>query len=365
MKSLVLEGRHRDAGARFAEFAGFQMPMRYTTIKQEHHAVRTAAGLFDVSHMGEIRIEGEGATELVNSLVTHDLRSTDVGQARYTVLCNPDGGIVDDLLVYKLSDTNYLLCVNASGRDKDFAFLRQHAATPDLIRQESDDWGQLALQGPHAEAILAPLVADTLDLATLASFRFVTDVPIAGVPCLVSRTGYTGEDGFEIYMPSEGALAVFDRLMESGQEHGLVLCGLGCRDTLRLEARLPLYGQDLTPETNPLEAGLSWVVKLDKPESFVGQKAIEAVKASGVSRRLRGFRLEGRGIPRPHCPIYQGEQQVGELTSGTWSPTLEVGIGLGYVEVEHANAERLEIGIRNRRVAATVTRKPFYRRDDA
>lgn len=362
MKKLTLDDRHRAADARFAEFAGFQMPMRYTTITQEHHAVRQAAGLFDVSHMGEIRIQGYKATEVVNGLVSHDLRATEVGQARYTVLCNPDGGIVDDLLVYKLSETNYLLCVNASGRDKDFAFMKEHASDPDLITQESDAWSQLALQGPLAETILAPLT--DLDLSSLAYFHFQTDVLIAGVPCLLSRTGYTGEDGFEIYMANDGAPAVFDALMEAGEEHGLTLCGLGCRDTLRLEARLPLYGQDLSPETNPLEAGLSWVVKLGKDERFVGQDAIEAIKAKGVTRRLRGFVLQGKGIPRAHCPIFSGDTQIGELTSGTWSPTLEVGIGLGYLDVTHANAETVDIQIRKRRVAATVTRKPFYRRDD-
>lgn len=340
-------------------FAGFAMPVQFTGIKDEHEAVRQRVGLFDVSHMGELRVRGPRAVEVVNSLISQDMRATANGQARYAMLCLDDGGVVDDLLAYKISDTEILLCVNATGRDKDFAYLTERAPAGADIIQESAQWGQLALQGPRAAALLQPLT-DTV--ITGIDYYHFTHGEVASVPCIISRTGYTGEDGFELYVPADRTTQVYDALVAAGPEYELALCGLGCRDTLRLEAKMHLYGQDLTPETNPIEAGLAWTVKLDKPEDFPGRAAIAAMKADGAPRTLRGFVLQDRGVPRSHCGIFAGDEQVGELTSGTWSPTLGVGIGLGYVTAEHARAETLDIDIRGRRVPAQLTRKPFYQR---
>jgi aminomethyltransferase len=272
-------------------------------------------------------------------------------------MCHPDGGIVDDLIAYKMSDEEIFICVNASNRAKDVAFMRTHAGEGATISDESEAWAQLALQGPLAERMLDPLTE--FDLGAMGYYHFAM-AAVAGVRCMVARTGYTGEDGFEVYIPVERANDVFDAIVAAGASD-LTMCGLGCRDTLRLEAKFPLYGNDLSDETNPLEAGLSWVVKLDKAEPFVGSEAIRRIKNEGVRRRLRGFILNGRGVPRPHYPIFDGEVQVGELTSGTWSPTLEVGIAMGYVNVGSLSSESIEVGIRKRRVSADLTRKPFYK----
>ncbi len=356
---LPLHDRHAAAGARFVPFAGHEMPISYTRIIEEHHAVRRQVGLFDVSHMGEIRVVGPRAVEVVNGLISHDIRTTACGQARYAVMCHPDGGIVDDLIAYKISDEEIFICVNASNKAKDFAFMKAHATEGAELIDESAAWAQLALQGPKAEAVLSRVTE--IDLSQMGYYHFAQGA-VAGVGCLVARTGYTGEDGFEVYIPVGGAEAVFDAIVAAGAPDGLALCGLGCRDTLRLEARLALYGQDLSDDINPFEAGLAWVVKLDKPEDFVGRAALERIKAEGVKRRLRGFILKEKGVPRAHCPIMAGEEQVGELTSGTWSPTLEVGIGLGYVDVSQSDARELDVSIRDRRIAAEVTLKPFYKR---
>lgn len=359
-RTLPLAARHLAAGAKMVPFAGFEMPISYAGIKEEHFAVRQRVGLFDVSHMAEVWVRGPRAVEVVNGLISQDLRATADGQARYAVLCHPDGGIVDDLVAYKVNDHEILLCVNASNRAKDVAFLQRHAGEGASLTDESDDWAQLALQGPAAQALLAPLT--DLDLAAVGYYHFGFG-QIAGARCLISRTGYTGEDGFEIYIPVARAEAVFDAVVEAGPAHGLALCGLGARDTLRLEAKFPLYGQDLDDHTNPYEAGLAWVVKLNKPEDFVGRAALEAIKAQGVRRHLRGLIVEGRGIPRAHYPLMAGDHQVGELTSGTYSPTLDLGIGLGYVESAHADDPTLDVIVRGRAIPARVTRKPFYTRN--
>jgi aminomethyltransferase len=359
LQHVPLHDRHVAAGGRIVPFAGFAMPVQFTGIKDEHQAVRARVGLFDVSHMGEIRVKGPRAVEVVNGLISQDMRGIADGQACYAVLCLDDGGVVDDLLAYKVSAEEILLCVNATGRDKDFAYLTGRAGPGAEITQESADWGQLALQGPRALGLLQKLTDTVLD--DIKYYHF-THGDVAGVPCVISRTGYTGEDGFELYIPIDRTTEVYDAIVGIGDEFGLALCGLGCRDTLRLEAKMHLYGQDLTPETNPIEAGLSWTIKLDKPEDFPGRAAIATMKADGPPRRLRGFVLQGRGVLRSHCAIYAGDTQVGELTSGTWSPTLGVGIGLGYVDVAHASAATLDIDIRGRRVPAQVTRKAFYKR---
>ncbi len=359
VRPLPLAQRHAEYGARFAPFAGYSMPMQYTGILEEHHAVRTSVGLFDVSHMGELRITGRRALEAVNTLVTADLRDTAVGQARYGLLCHPDGGIVDDLLIYKMGASDYLLCVNASNRAKDLAFIQAHLIDGATVADESDAWVQLAVQGPDATEILQPL--SVVDLDDIAYYHF-EEGQLAGVRCLISRTGYTGEDGFEIYIPTDQAEGVFDRILSTGKPMGMALCGLGARDTLRLEARMPLYGNDLTDATNPLEAGLGWAVKWDKPEPFIGRDALAAIKAQGVTRRLRGVKLRERGVPRAGYGLRVGGEEVGQLTSGTHSPTLGVGIGMGYVAVQHAEAPQVDVIIRDKAVPADLMKKPFYQR---
>lgn len=365
LKRLALYERHADAGAKFVPFAGYEMPISYDGIINEHHAVRQRVGLFDVSHMGEVRVVGPKALEVVNGLISHDLHNTAIGQARYAVMCHPDGGIVDDLIAYKVSEQEVFICVNAANKAKDFAFMKAHAGEGAELHDESEAWAQLAIQGPRAEALLSNVVTQLEAHGALSEVGYYhfDFGEVAGARCMVARTGYTGEDGFELYIPVEHANAVWDAVVGAGEAHEMAFCGLGCRDTLRLEARYPLYGNDLDDQTNPFEAGLSWVVKMDKPEDFVGRAALAQVKAEGVKRRLRGFVIAQRGAPpRPHYGVFSGETQVGELTSGTFSPTLQKGIAMGYVDVAHASAETLEIALRRKRVTAAVTRKPFYKR---
>lgn len=363
LKHVPLESRHIENGARMVPFAGFSMPLQYTSITEEHAAVRERAGLFDVSHMGEIEVRGEAAIAEVNRIVTNDVSKLADGQALYTVMCHPSGGIVDDLLVYRLASDHLLLCVNAANRDKDREHILAHATGACEIEDTGDQWAQLALQGPRA--------FDVLDRITVGSPRelgsfFGDFMEIAGVRCLVSRTGYTGEDGVELYIPAAYAGLVFDVIFEEGKSHGLALCGLGCRDTLRLEAKLHLYGQDMDDETDPFEAGLSWTVKLNKEGDFVGKDALLAAKERGVTRRLRGLVVEDKGVIRPGYEVYHGDQKVGEVTSGSYSPTLETSIGLAYIDAEVlrglGDEDRVEVAVRKRRLSAKLTKKPFYTR---
>ena len=296
LKHVPLESRHVEHGARMVPFAGFSMPLQYTSITEEHAAVRERVGLFDVSHMGEIEVRGEDAVAEVNRIVTNDVSKLVDGQALYTVMCHENGGIVDDLLVYRLAEDHLLLCVNAANRDKDREHIFAHATGSCEIEDTGDSWAQLALQGPRAFDVLDNITDGAA--RDLGSF-FGAFMEVAGVRCLVSRTGYTGEDGVEIYIPAERAGEVFDALLEAGKAHDLALCGLGCRDTLRLEAKLHLYGQDMDDETNPFEAGLAWTVKLGKEGDFVGKQALVEAKAAGVSKRLRGLVVQDKGVIRP------------------------------------------------------------------
>ncbi|MEZ4461129.1 MAG: glycine cleavage system aminomethyltransferase GcvT [bacterium] len=361
LKSVPLEAAHVAAGGKMVEFAGFNMPVQYTGIKEEHLAVRNAAGLFDVSHMGEVEFRGPNALAAVDHLVTNDISKLVDGQAMYTAMCHANGGIVDDLVVYRLGPERVLVCVNAANRDKDFAHMRAHTTLDVDLVDRGDEFAQLAIQGPNAVAIVDALT--DIDATAIGTYH-AADGNVAGVPCLVSRTGYTGEDGFELYIPAQSAQTVFDALMEQGGKHGMLLCGLGCRDTLRLEARYLLYGNDMTDDTNPLEAGLGWVTKLDRPTDFVGKTALLRIKEEGVTRRLRGLVLTDRGVIRHDYPIFSGDAEVGIVTSGGYAPTLEKSIGLGYIDVAHAEATHVQIEIRGRRLSADVTKKPFYKRND-
>jgi len=364
MASLVrlpLYDRFADLGGRFVEFAGFEMPVRFGSIVEEHQAVRNNVGLFDVSHMGEVEFIGPGAHEALNRIITNDLARLDDGQALYTVMCHPSGGIVDDLLIYRFNAEHYLCCVNASNRTKDFNHMKAAAAEACDVVDRSDEYIQLAVQGPNAVE-LVDSVAD-IDATAIPPFSFQNG-QIADTRVLCSRTGYTGEDGFELYYPTNRATEVFDALWAAGSDVGLVACGLASRDTLRLEARLMLYGNDINDETTPLEAGLSWLVAFGKGE-FIGREALLEQRERGVSRRLRGFTLEGKGVLRPHYPIFVDEEAaepVGETTSGGPSPTLGKSIALGYIGVEHAKAESVCVEIRGRRLPCAVTKRPFYKR---
>ncbi len=349
---------HRAAGAKLVEFAGFEMPVRYTGDVREHLAVRNAAGLFDITHMGEFEVRGAQAAEWLDRMLTNHVGGMAIGQCLYSPMCRPDAGIVDDLLVYRYAD-RFMLVVNASNMAKDFAWLDSHRPAGISLEDRSAATALLAVQGPKASAVLAGHVpAAALDLGF---YRF-TEGGIFGVPATVSRTGYTGEDGFELYFePAHGA-AVWEGLLRAGEPHGLELVGLGARDTLRLEMGYMLYGNDIDDTTTPLEAGLGWTVKLAKGE-FHGSAVLAKQKAEGLKRRLVGFQLEGRRVPRHGMNIVAGGRTVGQVTSGTFSPSLERPIGMGYVESAlAANGTALEIQAGSSLLAARVTARPFYTR---
>lgn len=359
LKSVPLESRHKDAGAKMVPFAGYNMPLQYDSISTEHLAVRHGVGLFDVSHMGEIEVRGEDALDVVDRIVTNDCHALVDGKALYTVMCHEDGGIVDDLLVYRLAQDHVFLCVNAANRDKDFAHITEYASGAAEITDTGDDWVQLALQGPQAMAMLAPLTSE--DATELKYFR-AAFMKVAGVRSLVSRTGYTGEDGVELYIPAAEGGVVFDALVAQGAAHDLQMCGLGARDTLRLEAKLHLYGQDMDDTIDPLTAGLGWVVKFDKSNDFVGKQALLERKEAGTEQKLVGLVVEDRGVIRSGYEVFVGDAQVGRVTSGIYSPLLEQSIGLAYIDRDHAMADEVEVAVRKRRLRATVTTRPFYKR---
>jgi aminomethyltransferase len=349
---------HVRAGARIVEFAGWEMPVQYAGIIEEHEAVRTRVGLFDVSHMGEVVFRGPRALEALNRLFTNDLSKIADGQAQYGCLCRETGGIVDDVVVYRRAADDLLVCVNAGNRQKDFEWLAGHAGGAD-VRNESDAWAQLALQGPLAAQLLQRLTP--LDLSPIRSYRFGQG-DVAGVPCLVARTGYTGEDGFELFCGPEAASRLWDALIEAGKPEGIQPCGLGARDSLRLEMGYRLYGSDMDDARTPLEAGLGWVVKLDKGE-FIGRDALVRQKEQGLARKLVGFVLTDAGIARHGYPVVQDGRKIGEVTSGTRSPSLKTSIGLAYVPPAlAAEGSTFAVEIRGRPAAAKVVKTPFYTR---
>lgn len=358
LRRTPLHAVHRRLGARMVEFGGWDMPVQYSGILEEHRAVRTRAGLFDVSHMGEVEIRGPAALDAVQRLVTNDAARLADGDAQYAVMCVAEGGIVDDLVYARLAADRFLLTVNASNRERDVAWMREHAGGAEVI-DRSDELALLALQGPLAARILEPLTE--VDVARLAGFH-VAEARVAGRAALLSRTGYTGEDGFEIYVDAAAAAPLWDALVDAGAPRGLLPAGLGARDTLRLEAGLLLYGNDIDATTTPLEAGLGRVVKLDKGE-FVGREALARQKREGVTRRLVGIEMETSSIPRHGYPLYAGGERVGVVTSGTKSPTLGRGIALGYVSADRsAPGGAIEVEIRGRMHAARVVRPPFVPR---
>ncbi|MBE0597028.1 MAG: glycine cleavage system aminomethyltransferase GcvT [Desulfuromonadales bacterium] len=363
LKKTPLHRLHKELGARLVDFGGWEMPVQYRGVLEEHLATRNAAGLFDVSHMGEIEVSGEGALAFIQEVTVNDASVLANGQVQYSAFCYPHGGTVDDVTLYRFAPDHYLFCVNASNTEKDFAWLEQvleEGAFPGVkLRNVSDEFAQLALQGPAATAILGRLTDTSLE--KIAYYHFFEGL-VAGVPAIISRTGYTGEDGFELYFAPAAAEAVWRALLAAGASDGLLPVGLGARDTLRLEMKYALYGHELSPEISPLEAGLGWIVKLDKP-SFIGREALLKQKETGLRRRLAALVLTEAGVPRAGYPVYAGEELVGEVTSGTMSPSLRVGIALALLQPSQAAiGTPLQIGIRHRRVSARVAKTPFIRK---
>jgi aminomethyltransferase len=360
LKRTPLYDEHRALDARLVEFSGWEMPVQYSSILEEHRAVRTRAGLFDVSHMGEFGIEGPDALAYLQYLVPNDVSKLAVHQALYTQLCLPDAGTIDDLLVYRLGEDQYMMVVNAGNIDKDFAWAERQSRNFDVrLTNQSDETGLLALQGPEAQHILQPLTE--VDLSGIRYYHFEPG-KVDGIECIISRTGYTGEDGFELYSTSSGVVKLWRDLLAAGKERGLLPAGLGARDTLRLEAGYCLYGHELDESTNPLEAGLAWTIKLNKGE-FIGHDALTKIKEQGLKRKLVGIEMVERGVCRGGYSIYAGGEQIGALTSGAPSPTLNKNIGMGYVAAAHAvPGKTVHIDIRGKHTAAQIVALPFYKR---
>lgn len=348
-------------GLRCIDFGGWQLPVQFSGIQREHDAVRTRAGLFDVSHMGEFLVTGPQAGSFLQRMTTNDISRLIDGQAQYSLLCFDHGGVVDDLLVYRLAADQYMLVVNASNIESDWAWLSQHLTEGAALANRSAQTALLALQGPQAETILSRVMTGA-KLGALSPFHFVRDAIIDGVSALVSRTGYTGEDGFELYLQADDAIRVWQTLIKAGEPLGLLPSGLGARDTLRFEAKLPLYGHELSASISPLEAGLAPFVKLAKGD-FIGRDALLKQRADGVPRKLVGIELLERAIPRAHYPVFADGRQIGEITSGTQSPTLKRPLGLALLQAEYAKpGTPCQVGIRGRPLQAVVVETPFYRR---
>jgi aminomethyltransferase len=363
LKRTPLFEVYKEYGGKTIDFGGWELPVQFSSIKEEHEAVRTRAGLFDVSHMGEVIVTGPDSLNYLQKMLTNDISKIKNGGAQYNAMCYENGGTVDDLLVYKLEDNHYLLVVNASNIDKDYKWLEDHLEGNVTIDNLSEKMAQLALQGPIAEKVLQKLAGDS-DLSGIGFFKFQQEVKLNGKVALVSRTGYTGEDGFEVYCDSSDAVELWKAILSAGKEEGVIPCGLGARDTLRFEATLALYGQELSPEITPLEAGIGFAVKLNKEADFIGKEALKHQKEKGASRKLVGIEMIDRGIPRHGYPVYKGEELIGEVTTGTQSPSLKKNIGLVLIKNEHAVLEsELEVEIRGKRLKAKVVSTPFYKRE--
>ncbi|MET0402405.1 MAG: glycine cleavage system aminomethyltransferase GcvT [Cystobacter sp.] len=354
-----LNDAHRAAGARMVDFAGWDMPVQYSSVIAEHEAVRTGVGLFDVSHMGEIEFSGPGALEAANRLITNDLSKCADGQALYAGLLNEQGGFVDDVVAYRFSTERVLIVVNASNKDKDFAWMLAHAEGVKPV-DRSGDYAQIAVQGPKAVALVQRLTP--AELSKVGTYRF-TEGAVAGIACIISRTGYTGEDGFELYCAPGDAEALWKALLQEGQADGVKPCGLGARDSLRTEMKFALYGNDIDDTHTALEAGLGWICKLDKAGGFIGRDVLVKQKAEGVQRKLVGFEVTGSGIPRHGYPILKDGQRVGEVTSGTQGPSVKKPIGMGYVPTAlAAEGSTFDVEIRGRAVPAVVVKTPFWKK---
>ncbi len=359
LHTTPLNSAHRALGARMVDFGGWDMPVQYSGIIDEHNAVRNGVGVFDVSHMGEIEIRGPEAQRLTDFVTTNNVGKLKTGQAHYSGLLYEHGGFVDDILVHKVADDHFFLCVNASNQEKDFEHIRTANRFDAQVEFASDRYAQLAIQGPKAQAALQKLTP--VDLGSIRYYWF-TDGEVAGVPARIAHTGYTGEDGFEIYVEPSEAERIWKLVMDAGAEFGIKPCGLGARNTLRLEAKMALYGHEIDASISPLEADLAWIVKFDKGE-FLGREALLKQKENGIRRKLVGFELRGRGIGREGYEVRLDGAPAGWVTSGSPSPTLNKNIGLCYLPVEHARpGKAIQITIRNQPVDAVTVETPFYRR---
>ncbi|MHA6259507.1 glycine cleavage system aminomethyltransferase GcvT [Sporosarcina sp. CAU 1771] len=361
LKRTALYDFYAEHGGKTIDFGGWDLPVQFSSIKDEHAAVRTKAGLFDVSHMGEVLVSGKDSLPYLQKMMTNDVSKLVDGQAQYTAMCYENGGTVDDLLIYKRGEDDYLLVVNASNIDKDMDWMNKHASGDVQIVNVSDSFGLLALQGPLAEQVLQTLTQETLN--EIKFFRFKDNVQICGQQVLISRTGYTGEDGFELYASPESIVILWQAILMAGKGAGVIPAGLGARDTLRFEAGLPLYGQELSQNITPLEAGLNFVVKLNKKEDFIGKEALAAQKEDGVPRKLVGIEMIDKGIPRTGYEVLVDGKEIGVVTTGTQSPTLQKNIGFALI-----NKELTEIGtevivqVRKRQLRAVIIATPFYKR---
>ncbi|MCX7994785.1 MAG: glycine cleavage system aminomethyltransferase GcvT [candidate division WOR-3 bacterium] len=349
--------KHLKNNAKIIEFAGFLMPAHFEGVIPEHEAVRNSVGVFDVSHMGEIEITGPERIQFVNYITTNDVSKLALNQVQYSTMLYPDGGIVDDLLVYNLLD-RILLVVNAANTDKDYEWIVQNKKFNVEIMNLSDEIGQLAIQGPKSEQLMQKIV--NFDLSQL-KYYWAIETEINGFDVLLSRTGYTGEDGFEVYMDAEDGLKIWDIIFDAGKDLNVKPIGLGARDTLRSEMRYCLYGNDIDKTTNPLEAGLGWIVKFDKGD-FIGKDALLKIKESGIKRKLVGFEVIDKGIPRPHQKIIDENQEIGYVTSGTFSPSLKKGIGMGYVEIKYAEPGTKFKVMAKEPIPVEVIKGPFYKK---
>lgn len=358
MKKTPLYEKHIQLKGKMIDFGGWSLPVEYTGIIPEHEAVRTKAGIFDVSHMGEITVKGEDSEKYLQMLLTNDISLLNNNQIAYTAMCYPHGGVVDDLLVYKYSNTDYLLVVNASNTEKDYQWMKENIFGNTEILNVSENYAQLALQGPLAETILQKLTSKNLN--EIEFYYFSDNVKVGNIEALVSRTGYTGEDGFELYFAYDKAEEMWDLILEAGKDEGLIPAGLGARDTLRFEASLPLYGHELNENITPLEAGLGFFVKLNK-ENFIGKEALAKQKSEGLQRKIVGFEMIDRGIPRNNYEVYKEGEKIGYVTTGSFSPTLKKNIGLALIDSAYSKeGTEIEILIRNKNSKAKVIKKPFY-----
>jgi len=359
VKKTPLYDVHVALGGKIIDFGGWALPVQYSSILNEHHAVRNAAGLFDVSHMGEILIEGSGAQEFIQQMVTNDISKVSPGRIVYSPMCYRNGGTVDDLLIYHLDTNRYLLVVNASNTQKDYDWLKDNCSIKSIsIKDVSSDYGLIAIQGPASQKILQKLTSTSLE--DIRFFRFLDNVEVAGVKAMVSRTGYTGEDGFELYVAADQTVRLWEEIMEAGNQEGLVPAGLGARDTLRFEAALPLYGQELSPNISPLEAGLDRFVKLNK-QDFIGKDALIKQARAGLERKLVGFEMIDRGMPRTGYKIQGDGKEIGFVTSGGMAPTLKKNVGMALVKIQYSNlGDEFYIQVRGKALKARVISTPFY-----
>ncbi|QOQ56897.1 glycine cleavage system aminomethyltransferase GcvT [Bacillus amyloliquefaciens] len=361
LKRTPLYDVYKEYGGKTIDFGGWELPVQFSSIKEEHEAVRTKAGLFDVSHMGEVEVSGQDALSFLQKMMTNDVADLKPKSALYTAMCYPDGGTVDDLLIYQKSETCYLLVINASNIEKDIAWLKEHAKGDVTLTNQSDEISLLAVQGPNAQTVLSKLTE--CDLASLKPFTFIDGADVAGRQVLLSRTGYTGEDGFEIYCRNEDAVHLFKEILAAGENEGLVPCGLGARDTLRFEAKLALYGQELTKGITPIEAGIGFAVKHKKDSDFFGKSVLSEQKEKGAPRKLVGLEMIEKGIPRHGYAVKKDGVAIGEVTTGTQSPTLKKNIGLALIKTEFSEiGTEVEVEIRKKTVKAKIVRTPFYKR---